>query len=123
MKQLLIGLIIFAFMNTVYAGDAVNLYLRISGTAPDNRYFFCEPGMGCLSILAAERGKVYRILRPIQFQNVYLSNLQTFRVTGQPLPASCRVKVTEGHSITVYGQIRQGPKNSVYLTGLHCSVR
>lgn len=123
MKKLLLGLMMFALTTSVFADDAVKVSFRISGVAPDNRYFFCEPNIGCLSILAGDRGKVYSFFEPIEFHNAYVSNLQTYRVSGQPLPGSCSGTFQPGQSVVIYGHIEPAPNGNTYIAGLSCSVR
>ncbi len=123
MKKLLIALMAVTCMQVAVADDAAKIKIRISGAAHDNRYFLCLPNVGCLSILAAARGKVYPIYRPVEISGLYVTDVNNnFRVTSQGLPNSCDVTVQPNQTITISGKISVIQNNTAMINGLHCSV-
>lgn len=111
------------FLSSVgFAEDTANIKIKVSGSTSDNRYFLCLPNVGCLSIKAAAHGKIYPFYHPIEMQGIYVTNLETLKVNGMGLPQSCNVNVSQGQTLTIQGNIAQGPNHSVYINGLHCSL-
>lgn len=126
MKKLF--MIFFALMSLqtfsmAYADNpSANIKIRISGALSDNRYFLCIPNVGCLSILAAERGKVYPVFHPVNVRAIYVTNVSTFRVIPQRFPSSCNVTVDMNKTITISGNITHSNSRGVIINQLHCSV-
>lgn len=121
-KKLFPVLAALFFMPVAY-GAAANIHINISGAAGDNRYFLCMPNIGCLSILEGEEGKVYPILHAFNMHNMYITNLQNFRVYAENFPASCDVKVNTNQNIYIYGHIVPLQNNALYVQNMHCVVR
>lgn len=124
MKKLLAVVVSIALLSTAcFAddGDGAKLRMRISGPINDNRYFLCVSNIGCVSILAGNRGKVY----PMEEGNVdriFTVDSSNMRMFNQPLPASCNVKVNSGQTMTVSGTLLPQGGSRVILSNLHCSV-
>ncbi|RDI44550.1 hypothetical protein [Aquicella lusitana] len=102
--------------------DAANIKIKIAGATSDNRYFMCMEGIGCLSILAAQKGKVYPIFHSFNMDYIYIANLEdNFRLSKQGLPKSCDTTVNTNQTVTIYGKI-QAKNGAVYVQNLHCTV-
>jgi len=124
MKRVISLLMALAFIPAAMADNAANIKIKIAGAMHDNRYFLCLPNVGCLSVLAAEKGKVYPMYEPVQMSQIYMMDVNNnFKVFAQGLPASCHVTVQENQTMTISGQIVTGPKNSIIVNRLHCTVR
>jgi hypothetical protein len=122
MKKLLIVLLCLILMPIAYADDTANIKLRISGAARDNNYFICLPNIGCLSILAANKGKVYPIYHAIDMSNIYVLDIRhNLRLSPQSIPSSCNVSVQPNQTITISANLASG-KNGTRLNQLHCSI-
>ncbi len=123
MKKLFILLVALTLIPVAMADSAANIKIKMKGAVHNNRYFLCLPDVGCLSVLAAKKGKVYPIFHPIQMSNIYVMDVNNnFKVFTQGLPSSCNVTVQQNQSITISGNITPGAKNSVIVNQLHCSV-
>lgn len=122
-KRLIVLLLSFIFMPAVHATSATRIQIKIDGPIKDNRYFLCMSGTGCLSIMAAKKGKVFPILRPVQMNNIFILNLKNnMRITPQGLPSSCDKTVNPNQTITITARLTNGKNNLPQLNGLHCSV-
>ena len=120
---LALGSIQFAYATDTTAPlNTANIKIKVSGATQDNRYFLCLPNIGCLSILAAQKGKVYPVIHSFRMDNIFVTNLQDFRLFNEGLPDSCNVTVNTDQTITIYGNITKGPNNSIHLNNLRCSV-
>ena len=123
MKKCLLILAAILSMQMAYAGDTANINIKIGGALPDNTYFLCMEDLGCLSILAAEKGKVYPIFHPIEMHNLFITDVDNnFQVSAEGLPASCNKTVQTDQTITIYGSLAKGPNNTTQLQQLHCTV-
>ena len=122
MKKLLIVLIALISMQTAFADDAAKIKIKISGAMGNNRYFLCMPNVGCLSMLAAQRGKVFPIFRPIDMNTFFVADVNNnFHLTPQRLPSSCNGTVKTNQTITISGNITANGEKSE-INGLHCSI-
>ena len=122
-KKLFIILVALTFIPVSMADSSANIKIKMKGAGHNNRYFLCLPDVGCLSMLAAKKGKVFPIFHPIQMNNIYVMDVNNhFKVFNQGLPSSCNVTVQQDQSITISGNITLGAKNSVIVNQLHCSV-
>jgi hypothetical protein len=99
-----------------------NIRIKLSNPAHDNRYFLCMQGVGCLSVLAAQKGKVYPVFHSVEMDNLYVNNVSSMRLSPQGLPKSCDTTVQPNQTITISGQIIPGPDDSAYIKNLHCTV-
>ena len=124
MKKFLVLLLTLGCMQFAYADNdpTANIKIKISGAVKDNRYFLCVPNIGCLSILAAQKGRIYPIYHPIEMDKMYVANLQNFRLHSQGLPSSCNVTVNTNQTITIYGKLITGSNNTVLVNNLRCSL-
>lgn len=123
MKKCLVLLVALMSMQTAMASDTANIRIKINSGVHDNRYFLCLPNVGCLSILAAEKGKVYPIFHPVQMSGIYVTDVSNgFQVSPQGLPSSCNVTVDPNKTITISGSISPAKDNGVRVSQLHCSV-
>lgn len=123
MKKLLILLVSLSLLTSVHASDAAKIKINISGTTRDNTYFLCLPTVGCLSILAAKKGKVFPVMHPVQMSNIYVTNTKNFRVYAQGRPTSCNVTVDPKRTITISGKLSVNTKNNVVrVNQMRCSV-
>lgn len=123
MKKLLLLLLSLVLIPSVYAADSANIKIKVNGAITNNRYFMCLPNVGCLSILAAKKGKVYPVLSKIKMSGIYVADTASkMRLNPQGLPASCNVIVNPKQTITISGTLAAGPNNSVVLKQLRCSL-
>ncbi len=122
MKKVLITLIMSLLAaSNVYADNTANIKIKINGAINDNRYFLCIPEVGCLSMLAAKKGKVFPFYRPVDMNTIFVTNVTNNRLYNQGLPKSCQVKVNTNQTITISGQFYAGP-DQVQLKQLKCVV-
>lgn len=121
-KFILLFLMVFSvqFATTAYALDTANIRFNLSGTSHDNRYFLCIPNIGCLSVLAGDRGKVYPIIYPFKINNIYLSDLDNHRIYYEGLPQSCSATIELKHTVTIHGHI--SPDSNV-IDNMYCTIR
>lgn len=116
-------LLAFVSVNVANAAtDSAKIKLNIKTPSSMNKYFVCLQGNGCLSVLAANKGRVYPYFSPIQMGNIYLANMDNLRVYPQGLPPSCNVKVNMNQTITLNGKIVVGRNNVPHITNLSCRV-
>lgn len=122
MKKLLVSLL-FGLLaaNSVYADNTANIKIKIKGAIIDNRYFLCIPDLGCLSMLAAKKGKVFPVYRSVDMNTIFVSNVLNQRLYNQGLPKSCQVKVERNQTITISGELYAGP-DQVQIKQLKCSI-
>lgn len=122
MKKLLAALTLILFMPFAYADDTANIKIQLNGTLKDNRYFLCLSTIGCLSIRAAQQGRVYPIYRPFQLYNMYVSDMTDLSLHRQNLPSSCSVEVETNKTLTISGNLSQ-IGNRVQINQLRCTLR
>jgi hypothetical protein len=124
MKKLLMLMIASIIcIQSVHADDTANIRIKINGAMKDNRYFLCMPNIGCLSILAAQKGKVFPVYHSIEMNSIYVADLNNhFQISPQGLPHSCDVTVDTKKTITISGNITGGSNHTVRVSQLHCSV-
>ena len=122
LSSMLIALVCIQAVPMAYAASVANIRIKVTGALKDNRYFLCLPNVGCLSILAGEKGKVFPVFQPVQMSNIFVTNVTDFSVFAQGLPDSCNVTVDDKKTLTISGHITTGPQNSVVINQLRCSV-
>jgi hypothetical protein len=121
-KWLAVMLISLASTQFAFADGAANIKIKIAGAIHDNSYFLCIPNIGCLSILAAKKGKAYPVLHAVEMNTIFVKDTHTMRDHNQGLPSSCNVTVKENLSITIYGTLEAKGTEKVQLKNLHCVV-
>lgn len=122
MKKWLLFLCIIASTKMAFADDSANIRIKISGATSDNRYFLCLPDVGCLSILGAQKGKIFPIFRPINMSAIYVEDVtRQIHISPQGLPASCKGQVDVNHTITITGNLN-GSGDKAHVNGLHCTI-
>jgi hypothetical protein len=125
MKKLLIVLLSIALLPAAYAynpADAANIKIKVSGATTDNRYFLCVRGIGCLSMLAAKKGKVFPFLRDVEMNSMYVLDTKSkLRLSPQGLPRSCNVTVKEKQTLTISANL-VNKASGIQLNQLRCSV-
>ncbi len=121
MKKLISLFMCVASLSNVAYADAAKLTIKISGAGSANTYFLCTDGISCLSIAAANHGKVYPLTTG-QIDHIHLLNVANARMYFQKLPDSCNVSVSEHQTLTVKGQIVKGANDKVFISNLTCSV-
>lgn len=124
MKKLLLALALFSGMQLAFADDdAVNIKINIRGETAGNKYFLCIPNVGCLSILAAQRGKVYPIMHDIEMGTLFVANSKAnLRLSRQGSPTSCQLTAKTSQTLTISGTLSPNNNGTVMVNGLHCSV-
>jgi hypothetical protein len=112
-----------AVASGAYASNSdANLNIKVAGTGKDNTYFLCVNGVGCVSMFAAQHGRVFP-LSPGQINRIFLVNSGTLRTYFQELPSSCKVTVNANQTLTVKGKIvKSGANDNTYINKLECSV-
>lgn len=124
MKRLLLFIIILLLnLQTAFATPSANIHIKIKGAPQDNRYFLCIANIGCLSIYAAEQGKIYPIFHPFRMTEIYVTDAnRSFRIYAIGFPKSCDVRVKESQTISIYGYIVTTP-SGVQIHQLRCELR
>ena len=122
MKKLLALVVALSMsMSYGYAANTANIKINIAGAIHDNTYFLCMPDMGCLSILAAKKGKIYSMMNPIEMNTLFVTDTSNMSVFNQGLPSSCNVSVKPSQTITIYGNLeKRGDK--VTVNNLRCTI-
>lgn len=113
---------IFPLFSYAYNSDAAQIRIKISSSAKDNRYFLCLPSVGCLSVRAAQQGKIFPVFHSVKIQALFVTNLVDLRVHRIGMPSSCAVTVEPNQTLTIYGRITNGSGNRVQVQQLHCTV-
>jgi len=121
-KRAAILLMMLIQIPAVYAAETANINIKISGAIHDNRYFMCMPDVGCLSILAAKKGKVFSMINPLPMNTIFITNTRTMRVYNQGLPKSCDTTVQPNKTITIYGNLVKQHHDKVVLQHLRCVI-
>jgi len=123
MKKILASFLLSALCmgQFAYAANTANIKIRINGPITDNRYFLCIPDVGCLSMLAAKKGKVFPFYRTVEMNTLFVTNVLNNRLYNQGLPKSCQVKVDPNKTITISGTLYAG-QDQVKLSKISCSV-
>ena len=96
--------------------------INITGSNPQNTYFLCLQGVGCLSIQAAQKGKIYPITHDIPMDTMYIVNQHTMALSRQGLPASCQGEVKVNQTITISGKLEPGADETVHIKQFRCVV-
>ena len=125
MKKFLLMLVAILSLSATaaFADDAANIHINISGAARDNTYFLCIPNVGCLSILAANEGKIYPVFHPVEIDGLYVTNIDhNFKLSDEGLPSSCHITVQTNQTVTISGNIHTLANGNVLLSGLHCNL-
>lgn len=123
MKKFLLMMLALSWVHLAYADDpAATIKLKLTGATQDNKYFLCIPNIGCLSVLAAEKGKTYPVYRPIHIGSIFISNMKNYLIETQGIPPSCNVDVNTNHTVTIYGKLVPGPTNTSHIANLHCQL-
>lgn len=120
MKRLACLLLATLCFQQAFAANTANIKIRIAGVT-DNTYFLCMPDLGCLSMLAAKRGKVFPLMNNVEMNTLFVTNVHNMRVYNQGLPSSCNVTVKKNQTITITGTLNKQTDN-VKVTNLHCTV-
>lgn len=120
MKKLFLVLTLLVVNFSAFALDIATLRMDIKGPVNDNRYFLCLPNMGCMSILAGNRGKGFPV-NPGKVQNIMAADMKTRHMDVQPLPASCNVSLRENQTLIIKGNLITKP-NRVNISNLHCRL-
>lgn len=122
MKKLLALIMLFATTASLaHADNTANIKIKISGAVRDNSYFLCMPDMGCLSILAAKKGKIYTMVNQIDMNTLFITDTSDMSVHNQGLPATCNVVVKPTQTITIYGDLKKNG-DKVTVNQLRCVV-
>lgn len=122
MKKILIALISLMFMGSTFAYDSAKLKLKIAGPIKDNRYYLCISNAGCISMLAANKGKAFH-MDAGKIRNIFAFNMVTTKLYAQPLPSSCDVNLDNQQTVVISGKLVEGPNKTVYLNNLSCKVQ
>ncbi|MFZ2315169.1 MAG: hypothetical protein WAW86_05880 [Gammaproteobacteria bacterium] len=126
MKKFLVAVILIVCnMQFAKADESIhtaNIKINIAGTNQQNTYFLCLQGIGCLSIHAAQKGKIYPVTHDIAMDNMYVVNQNTMELYKQGLPASCHGDVKVNQTVTISGKLVQGVNNTVHVSQFRCTV-
>ncbi|VVC74941.1 hypothetical protein AQUSIP_02150 [Aquicella siphonis] len=123
MKRLLILFIALAGIQTALADDAANIKIKINGAMGDNRYFLCLPDVGCLSMLAAQKGKIYPIFHSVDLSEMYITDTgNSFHLSAQNPGSSCNTSVDTNQTVTITGNLANKGNGGVSINQLHCKI-
>lgn len=123
-KLLLVAALLLSSLNPAFADDAAaNIKIRINGAIHDNTYFLCLPDLGCLSIMAAKKGKIYPVYRNFDMNTIFITDTNDMQVYAQGLPKSCDVAVKTNQTITISGTLTVGADKRAHVQQLRCSVQ
>lgn len=122
MKKIL-TILLFTLLSTsmAFAMNTATIKLHINGNSSNNKYFLCFRTVGCFSILDAQRGESYPIIRPFNVHQIFLSDVQDKLLVRQAMPASCQTQVKLGQTLSVYGTIT-ATHSGAAITGLACKI-
>lgn len=121
-KFLILFISLLVSTQVAFADSAANIKIRLNGSTSQNQYFLCLPDVGCLSVLAAQRGKVYPIFHSVNLSNIYITDRSNNRVSAQAAASSCNTTVNTNQTVTISGSISVGSDRSVRINQLHCSI-
>lgn len=121
MKKIICLILATLCLQQAYAANTANIKIKIAGPISDNTYFLCMPDLGCLSMLAAKRGKVFPMLNNVEMNTLFVTNIRNKRVYNQGLPKSCDVTVKKNQTITIQGTLST-QATKVKVVNLRCSV-
>lgn len=122
LKKSLALLIALTFIQAGHAADTANIRIKISGAVHDNTYFLCLPNVGCLSIRHGQEGKIYPVTHQVEMDRMFVVNQDTFQLSPQGLPESCKVTVKANQTVTISGTLVVGHNDVVHVSQLRCSV-
>ena len=113
-------LITLNLLSSAFAGNAAMVNIKISGAFKKNQYFLCLKNVGCLSLLAAQKGRIYSIMHPIEMGSMYILDVGSFHIINQGFPRSCHGTVGINKTVTITGKIN-GSEN-LHIDDLNCSI-
>lgn len=119
MKKLLIGVLSLMIMGSAFADPM--LRIKINGPIKDNRYFLCVSQGGCVSMLAASKGKMFPLNGGGGIHNIIIANLANKSMQPQRLPSSCNVTLDGDKTLTVFGTLVTNGQRAA-ISNLRCSV-
>lgn len=118
------------FINPAYAAQTAypnlqtaNIAIKIKGAPSDNRYFICINNIGCLSILAAEKGKIYPMIHSFEIEHFFITDLSNKTVYLANMPASCHQEVNLNQTLVIQGHIKKGSNNNPSLNDVSCTIK
>jgi len=121
MRKILILLILSACTQMAFA--AAQVKIKLSGAINDNRYFLCLPNAGCLSIKAAQKGKIYPFPNEINMGKVFVTDRSNqYRLSPQAIASSCQITVKTDQTVTITGNLAVQKDNSIRINQLRCSL-
>lgn len=117
--SMLCSIALFA-VNAHADNESAHLVIKIASTKQDNTYFLYVEDVGCVSLQAANHGKIFP-LTPGHIDHLLLVNSGTMQVYPQPIPKSCDVLVKSKQTLIIKGKIVE-KNDKVYVNKLTCSV-
>ncbi|OAI46918.1 hypothetical protein AYO45_06075 [Gammaproteobacteria bacterium SCGC AG-212-F23] len=123
MKKTLALIVSCIIAHTAIAADSnAQLRLKIKGAFHDNRYFVCLNNVGgCVSVAQGDNGRVYPI-NPGDIKYIAAIDTVNRSLNAQSLPASCQVNLNSNQTVTITGELTEGPNKKVYIKNMNCSV-
>lgn len=118
---ILISLLVFG-APFAFADSATKIKIKLNGNTSQNQYFLCLPSVGCLSVLAAQKGKVYPIFHEVNMSQIYITDRSNYRVTPQTSASSCNTTVNTNQTVTVSGNITVAKDGGVRVNQLRCAI-
>lgn len=122
MKKIIALILSLACMQLIYAADAANIKIRLSGPTHHNSYFLCIPNIGCLSIDAANKGKIYPVLHDFAMNPIYITDINSYHAYSQGLPSSCDLTVQQNQTITISGKLVV-QSGGIRVNNLRCAIK
>lgn len=123
LKKLLFVLAISAISIQSAFADITKIKINITDPVKANTYFACIYGVGCLSIKAANQGKVFAS-DPVDLSNMLkfvIANGETMQIYTQPIDSSCTGIAGKNQTLTISGKLvvtKSGP----VVKNLHCNI-
>jgi hypothetical protein len=123
-------LILFSFSVllpfVVYAQEerTPKITLKIANPVQDNTYFVCLPNIGCLSILAANRGKEFPLFGKdmANIRKIFILNRKTGTMSMQALDASCQIEIANNQMLILSGKLKL-LNEKFSLTEMQCNIK
>lgn len=123
MKKIIALMLSVALISPIYAAEVAQLKINIKDASRENKYFLCLYGVGCLSIHAGNRGKIFPIV-PIDIGNMtkmVITDAENMAMYTQPNVDSCNVVLKSNQRLTISGQLVI-KNNMPHIDHLACRV-
>lgn len=123
MKKLVAAAISLVILTSAAHADDAKLKMKITGPVNNNRYFLCVSTVGCVSIFAGNKGKIYP-LDPGAVTNIYTVDAANMSMHMQKAAmGNCHdINVQDNQTLTVSGKLTPEANGAVGISNMHCTV-